>query len=228
MAKSKERHEAIKLRKQGESIKDISIKLKISKSTISLWCKEIRLTPEQIDALHKKMVFGGYHGRMKGAAMNREMRQKKVKVFINDGKKEIGGLSKRDWLMLGLGLYLGEGGKKRQFQFTNSNADLIRLAMNWLSYTLNVKKENFVIRMFINEIHKDREDEIRKYWTKELNLPVQQFKNSVFIKSKNKKIYENRGTYFGVINLGVRRSTDLQSKIFGLNYGILGKWLLPG
>lgn len=48
MAKSKEKNKALKLRQQGESIKKIAKKLKIAKSTISLWCRDIELTPEQI------------------------------------------------------------------------------------------------------------------------------------------------------------------------------------
>lgn len=130
--------------------------------------------------------------------------------------------------MLGLGLYLGEGGKRRQFQFTNSNADLIKLIINWLLNILNVKKEDLVIRMFINEAHRYRENLIQSYWLKTLKISSTQFKRTIFIQSKHKKLYDNDNTYFGVINISVKRSTDLQSRIFGLNYGILNKWLLPG
>lgn len=48
MAKSKEKNKALILRQNGESIKDIAKRLKISKSTVSLWCRDIKLTSEQI------------------------------------------------------------------------------------------------------------------------------------------------------------------------------------
>lgn len=85
MAKSIERIKAIKLRRKGESIKRIAQILKIAKSTVSLWCQEIKLTKSQIEALHIRMVRGGYKGRLKGALLQKERREIKVKMFIDNG-----------------------------------------------------------------------------------------------------------------------------------------------
>ena len=49
MAKYKEKIEARKMRIGGISIDKIALKLKVSKSSVSLWCRNILLTPEQIE-----------------------------------------------------------------------------------------------------------------------------------------------------------------------------------
>lgn len=83
MAKSEQRLLAISLRQRGKSLKDISEALKISKSSASLWCRNVTLTNKQIDSLNQRWLMGTYRGRLKGAMFNKEMRQKKIEIFIN-------------------------------------------------------------------------------------------------------------------------------------------------
>ena len=49
MARFKEKNKALLLRKKGESINDIAKKIKVSKSIVSRWCRDIKLTSEQIE-----------------------------------------------------------------------------------------------------------------------------------------------------------------------------------
>ena len=44
MAKSLKKLEAIKLRQSGLSIKDISSKIEIARSTVSIWCRDVVLS----------------------------------------------------------------------------------------------------------------------------------------------------------------------------------------
>ena len=138
MAKSAEKYKAVALRKQGKSIKDIAYALQVSKSSASIWCRDISLTPLQIDRLHSKMVGGNYLGSMRGALANKKKREAKIKQCIMDGKKAMGVLSQRDFLMVGLGLHLGEGGKGRSFQFTNANPAIIKLMIAFLQRSFNI------------------------------------------------------------------------------------------
>jgi len=88
MAKSKEQSLARSLRKNGLSIKEISDKLKVSKSSASLWCSEIKLTEEQIQKLHDKMVRGSYKGRMIVARLQKERKkEEKNRRMFAKGKK---------------------------------------------------------------------------------------------------------------------------------------------
>jgi orotate phosphoribosyltransferase-like protein len=67
MAKFELKAKVQALRKQGMSLKQIMREVDISKSTASLWCREIVLTEAQRRVLKKKMIEGGHAGRLKGA-----------------------------------------------------------------------------------------------------------------------------------------------------------------
>src|SRR3989344_6138095 len=101
MAKSKEKNKALDLRQKGESIKAIAKRIGIAKSTVSLWCRDIKLTPAQTQRLHEKMVRGGYYGRMKGARMQYEQRLRRIEKFKKQGIERLGLISARDFLVAG-------------------------------------------------------------------------------------------------------------------------------
>jgi len=61
---------AQKLRKRGLSVKEIEKKLKVSRSSVSLWIREVKLTKKQL----KKLYLNKKTGQLKGsiiAAMNK-------------------------------------------------------------------------------------------------------------------------------------------------------------
>ena len=66
--------------------------------------------------------------------------------------KIIGTLSNRDILMIGLGLYWGEGYKYEngELGFTNSNPQMIRFYFKWLELW-KVEKSSLIFRLTINE-----------------------------------------------------------------------------
>lgn len=114
MAKSKEKIEARKLRRGGCSIKDIAKRLGVAKSSVSIWCSDIELSNVQIKKLHDQMVKGGYAGRLKGASVQKNNKQEKIKNYLEKGKEKFKFLEKRELLVAGLGLYWGEGEKTIQ------------------------------------------------------------------------------------------------------------------
>lgn len=223
MAKFKEKIEAHKLRRLGKSVKGIAKTLKISKSTISLWCSEIKLSPIQKLRLHKNMVLRGHKGRMIGAAMQKDRRLRKIDDYKKSGAKEIGNLSNRDVLMVGLGLHLGEGSKtKNQFRFTNSSPDIIKAIIKWLAY-FGITRKDMYCNVLINEIHRTRETSILNEWSKITKIPLKQFNKTTFIKAVNKKIYKNSKNYIGTLSLQVYKSSELQYRVLGLMNGLLYK-----
>ena len=90
MSKSIKHIEARILRQRGWSMKDISEKLEVAKSSASNWCRDITLTKKQIDELHKKMIIGGYIGRLKGAHLQRDHKQQKMQNYFSKSEAKIG------------------------------------------------------------------------------------------------------------------------------------------
>ena len=222
MAKSKEKNSALKLRQKGESIKGIAKKLKIAKSTVSLWCRDIELMPKQIQKLHEKMVKSGYKGRMKGARMQYERRLKKVEEWKKKGIKQIGRLSNRDLLIAGIALYWGEGAKKnRGVSFCNSDPEMIKFIIKFFRKVLKINKERFTAYIGINEIHKNRIEEVENYWLRITKIPKEQFTKTSLIKAKNKKNYKNFSVHYGTLTVKVRKSAELYYQILGLIKGLV-------
>ena len=217
MAKFKEKLEALKLRRKGWSIGSIAEHLEVGKGSVSTWCKDLKLTKSQKDFLKQKMIKAGHKGRMIGAEMNRKKKENTIAFYQKSGKKDIGKLSQRDIFVIGVALYWAEGSRKNSsLSFVNSDPDMIKLMYRWFQEVMSVKKEEFMPCVFINEMHRPRITKVMNFWSSLLNLPKRQFSNPVFLKMKQKKVYENYDSYFGVLALRVSKGTNLKYKILGL------------
>ena len=223
MAKSKERLKARELRKEGISIKEISRKLGVSKSSASIWCSDIKLSEKQIRKLHEQMIIGGYAGRLKGANSQKKRKQDRVAFYNKKGKEEIEHLQKRELFIAGLALYWGEGGKNgSRVRFYNSDYRIISFIMKWFRESLNITDDRFIIYITANQLHKERLSEINKYWSEIVKISPEQFRKPILIKAKNKKIYENHFQYYGTLCVGISRSSELFYQIMGW-LGALGE-----
>lgn len=221
MAKSELKLRAQQLRKSGKSIGDIAFSLCVSRSAVSLWCNGIKLSKEQENALEEKMRAGSYKGRLIGAATQRQKKLDKMEYYRKNAEKRVCDLSEKDLLMSFLGLYLGEGAKSGNcFQFVNSNPDIIIFCINVLRCVFNISPSKIYCNILLNELYKDRQIEIEKKWSDITRIPKDQFRKTVLIKSRNKKLYNN-DSYLGTFMLRISKSSDLQYEILGLMQELL-------
>ncbi len=218
MSKSVEREKALSLRKQGMSIKDIATAVGVSKGSVSLWCQVIKLTSKQQLSLKQKQIDAGNRGRVLGAQKNKQKRLDAIEVAKKYGITVIGDLSDRDLMMLGVGLYWGEGVKSRNGQtaIVNSDPRLLKIAKLWLQKSLGVSPSDICPYVYISEQHRTRSKIILEFWSGELKIPIEQFHAPIVIKQKPTKRYPNHDFYHGVVALRVIKSTNLKYKIKGL------------
>lgn len=217
MAKFKEKIKAQKLRRKGQSIKEITKKLKVSKGTVSIWCRDIQLTKKQIARLDARQIKGGYKGRLKGARIQRERYLKKVKELKKQGIKQINRLNKRDLLIAGIALYWGEGDRKgNMIGLGNSDPKMIKFMLNWFEKIWKIDKDRIKLHIGINQIHKKRLEEVEKYWSKITCIPRIQFGKTVLIKAKNKKVYKNFNTHYGTLSIRLRKSSTFKYQMDGM------------
>lgn len=216
MAKVQEKALARTYRKAGQSIKTIARALGVSPSSVSAWCSDIYLTRAQIEKLDEGRRHLRMQGLLKGAQMNKQKKLARIALHEENAKRTLKTLNKRELLVAGLGLYWGEGVKKGNTAIVNSDPKVIAFAVKWFTLGLGVDKADFQPRIFINHVHASRVDTVRKYWARYLKIPERQFRNTTFIKRKNRKIYENHDSYYGVLMLRVSKATDLKYKILGL------------
>ena len=223
MAKSKEKIQAHNLRRKGWSLLSISKKLGVSKSTVSLWCKDMKLTKKQSEALLNNAIKLGNRGRIIGANANKRKKEERIDFYNKSAKKDVGVISRRELFMLGVALYWAEGSKTDKFSFSNSDPEMILFLCLWLEVAMGIKKKEFMPRIFINDIHRPRIKKVLKYWSVLLRLPIEQFGNPTFLKMKQKKIYSNHDNYYGTLALRVRNSSGLKYRVLGLIDAIKGQ-----
>src|SRR3990167_8115058 len=139
------KNQAKSLRNRGKSIYDIAKILGLNPTTISYWCRDIKLSKSLIQKISdngKKKTMVAMLVYTEKQRIERLSRQRKERMR---GKRLLGKLSSRDLMIVGLGLYWGEGykGSDGELGFTNSNPDIIKFYLSWLSL-LCVPREDLI------------------------------------------------------------------------------------
>ena len=219
MSKFELKSEAYRLRTNFFSIGKIAHTLNLSKSTVSLWCSEMKLPIRIQNKLEKEMILAGHLGRLKGAETNRDKKISSILEAKKWAEKQLGSLSSRELFIACIALYWAEGSKTESttgFVFINSDPKMIFFVYKWLLGSKLVYKEDIKPRLSINIIHKPRIKKVLNFWSNLLELPVTQFGNVFYVKTSSKKVYSNHDDYYGVLRLGLRRSTNLKYRILAL------------
>ncbi|MEK9181658.1 MAG: hypothetical protein AAB786_01425 [Patescibacteria group bacterium] len=208
---------AQRMRKTGISLGDISKKLAVTKSTLSFWCKDIVLSEFAIRKIKTKGKVKSMRGLLKYSESKRKERITRNILQKQEGAKLVGELSNRDILMIGLGLYWGEGYKYEngELGFTNSNPYMIRFYFKWLKLW-GVEKDSLIFRLTLNEFFRKEEKKVKFFWINFLNIKNEQFSKTTFIKTNLKKAsHEDIEKYKGILRVKVRKGTALRNKILG-------------
>ncbi|MFH0740073.1 MAG: hypothetical protein V1819_03350 [bacterium] len=226
IAKLQEKEEAIKLRKQGLSYGEILKEVPVTKASLSLWLRDIGLTKEQKQRfVEKRLAFA-----LKGSLKRKQTRIESTKAIKDLAIKEIGELTEREMWLISVALYWAEGAKEKEIdgriksgrvRLSNSDPLLVKLFLGWLLNFCGVSKSEIIFRIYLHESSRHRLMEVQKYWSKMLGLPIEYFQKISWkmakVSTKRKNIGEN---YFGLVDLTVKRSTNLNRKVAGWVSGI--------
>lgn len=211
--KLKKKNEAIELRKQGLSMKEISKELQVSQSSVSLWVRDIVLTPEQILKLSANNPI--INRQLSGAKTKSNNARLKRLEFQLKGKNK----AKEGNLLHQAGclLYWAEGTKsKNSCRFTNSDINMILLYMKFLRECFQL--ENKFISLTINcyTTNGISKEDIEKYWLDKLGLDKSSLRKGVENlrpRSVTNQIRHNKLMY-GIISINVN-STEIVQHIYG-------------
>lgn len=221
MAKSQLRLEAVALRKQGISVKEIAKKLGVSKSTASLWVRDVILSVEQLENLRKQSIKGTERGRLINAFRQKHARLSKIEHEKELGVQEFKTLSSNELKTAGLSLYWAEGDKKnRRIKLANSDPQMIKFHINWLEKIYRIPVDELSCQVGINEAHQHRDQEVREFWSQYTGIPLKNFTKTSFKKFPLRKVYENFNNHHGTLAVTVRRSARIYYKIMGQIHGL--------
>jgi len=217
MAKYEQRIRARIMRREGISIVVIARKLNVSKSAVSLWCRDILLSSKQIEQLKKQK--GSIMGRWMGAESNRKKKRDAINYANDWGEQHIKKISKRELLLIATALYWSEGSKSDStsgFIFVNSDPEMVLVMKLFLVNVLKISHEDIVCSIQINRIHEKRISTVLSFWKKLLDLRNSQFRKPYYVNTKVNKVYDNYDNYYGVCRLVVRKGKNLKYKMLGL------------
>lgn len=206
------------MRKEGESIKGIALILGVSKSSVSLWCRDIVLTEEQMVFLKKEKIKGGMAGRIKGTESNKKKKLDSIAEAEKQAKAMLGKVESRDLLIAGIALYWGEGSKAEstgKLGFSNSDPRMITFMLEWLQEFFNVSPSDLYLRIFINIIHQPRIEKVKDFRASLIGIE-RSCLAVTYIKTPQKKVYENYDSYYGVLSIRVKKGTFIRYKVLAL------------
>lgn len=212
--KTQSRKQAIQLRKNGASIKDIAGRLDVSQGTVSRWCVDISLSNTQRRALEEKRRAAGIAALRPWIEKRRDMSAADIITQKELGKKDLGTLSRRDIYMLGLGLYWGEGYKKgsQEWGFVNSDPHIIRTIIEWLRVYYKIPISRLTARLTINTLYAKNVERLTQTWSRETGIAASQFRKPSIIHGYGKP-ERIEDTYRGTLRIKVSRGTSLRRRV---------------
>lgn len=216
--KLKEKDVAIKLRQCGKSYGEILKEINVSKGTLSLWLRDIKLTEQQYDRIYTTLRLKSAY---KGAKFLQEKKNEKILEILNNAKKDVDEIIKNPLFLAGLMLYWAEGDKSERSEtvkFSNSDPKMILLMMRWFRNFCDVPEKKFRICLHIHRLHCRKN--IKRYWSELTRIPISQFFKTQIkptsLRHRRNKLYN--GTCAIIIY-----NRDLFRKIKGWKLAFLAK-----
>jgi len=201
MTKLLEKRRVIELRETGKSYSEIKKIINVSKSSLSLWLKDVILTNEQVYGLKMKKVRAveRYKSSM------RKIRKEKLEGFYKDQIKKWIPLSKREKFISGLFLYWGEGNKvsTNTINISNTDPSVIRFAVYWIERCLQIPEEEIYIKLHLySDMNIKYETE---FWSKTLGISKGRFTRP-YIKESLRKDIDQKGFGHGTCNVSAYKT----------------------
>jgi transcriptional regulator with XRE-family HTH domain len=212
--KTVERERARRLRReQGLPVKAIAKIVGVAPSSVSVWVRDVPLTPDQLQAL--RQMNPAYNRQLRGATRNAERGRARRRAFQEEGRA----LARNgDALhVTGVMLYWAEGdkGSKNCARLSNSDPDLLRVFVEFLRTHLAVPDDKLRVTCHLFADHLERQFEIEQFWLDLLDLPRSCLcKSFVNVYSKYSQKKRQNKLPYGTTRVSVSSTRVVQS-IYG-------------
>jgi hypothetical protein len=160
-----EQRQARRLRRAGLPLAEIAATLGVSKSSVSLWVRDVELAGP---------VVRPARGRRREPNALQRRKQGEIERLLEEGRARVGRLSEREFLVAGAALYAGEGTKRDgAVRFANSDPRMIVFFCCWLRRFFEVDESRLRVRLYLHE-GLDLAATIA-YWSALTGVPPSQF-----------------------------------------------------
>ncbi|SBT92107.1 hypothetical protein GA0115233_10406 [Streptomyces sp. DI166] len=220
-AKDDLRDRARELRKQGWTYDRIQAELGCSKSSISLWVRDLP-KPERRDPTEQATLAARKRWEHELAVRDAERQRTKAAAAV-----QIGELSDRDLFLTGVALYWAEGAKDKPYArredvlFVNSDQGVIQLYLAWLAL-LGVEPERLRYRVMIHLTADVAGAE--QYWADVVGVDVSALQKTTIKRHNPRTVRKNVGeNYRGCLVIRVAQGAELYRRIEGWWTGMVAQ-----
>jgi transcriptional regulator with XRE-family HTH domain len=215
-AKDEVRERARELRGQGLDYEEIAAALGVSKSSVSLWVRDLpRPTRLSYEECRKRAA----EGARRYWEAERPVRAAARAATRDAAASQIGPLTEREVLIAGAIAYWCEGGKSKPYSrsdrvvFINSDPALIRFFLRFLDVA-GAPRASLRFRVYIHE--KADVEAAQSFWQDVTGATAGQFATPTLKRHNPVTVRKNVGdTYHGCLRIDVSGSADLYRRIEG-------------
>jgi transcriptional regulator with XRE-family HTH domain len=141
-----EKERARELRGEGFTMLEIATRLGVSKSSVSLWTRDVEFVPRERES-------GRFGARNRGPNVRQRRRAEEIERLLVEGRERIGELTEKEFLVAGAALYAGEGSKgDRDLKFANSDPHMIAFFCAWLRRFFDVDEQRLRVRLYLHQV----------------------------------------------------------------------------
>jgi transposase len=216
------RDKARQLRAEGLNYNQITVRLGVSKSSVSLWVRDLPTPPGLSYEENRRRSKEGAHRYWEKERKVRQAHQASERIAA---AAEIGELTPRETLIAGAVAYWCEGAKSKPHRqlycvaFMNSDPGLIRLFLRFLD-AAGIPRSDLVFTVCIHE--SGDVAAAQQFWLEVTQANSEQFKKPSLKRHNPKTTRKNVGEdYHGCLRIGVHRSSVLLRKIEGWAQAIM-------
>lgn len=211
--KVEEQGEARRLRAENLTLADIAARLGVSKSSVSIWVRDVPFTPSK-----------RRHGPHRRPHAQRVAKLEQIEALDAEGLALIGRLTEDSFLVAGVALYAGEGSKREHsVVFANTDPAMIRLHCAWLRHFFDIDEARLRMRIYLHE-GLDL-DAAEAFWSQLTEIPRAQFR-APYRAVADPSIRRNKHEY-GCAYV-VYSCTRTHRRIMGLVRALLSSGAIPG
>ena len=211
--KVEEQEQARVLRASGNTLAAIAEELGVAKSSVSLWVRDVPFTPSP-----------RRHGPHRRPHPQHEAKLREIDEMNSWGLAQIGTLSEEAFLVAGVALYAGEGGKTDgAVSFANCDPRMVRCFCAWLRSFFEIDESRLRVRLYLHEgLDLDAAEE---FWSGVSGIPRSQF-GKAYRAVPDPSIRRNKHEH-GLARIDYSCSRT-HRRVMGLVNALLSSEALPG
>ena len=217
--KALEKQQAVALRNQGLSYREIQEVVRVSRGSLGRWLRGIELGQAQQQRIHHKNLsirrkFVEYNER------KRVQTQAQKLATLQQCSQDIGNITIRELHLVGAALYWAEGSKGNLtsvVEFVNADPAMIALMMRWFRMCCQVPEQKFRARVQLHDTAQQLEAE--RFWSTLTGIPAEQFTRPMLKLSPSSQRKRGNSLPYGTIHIRIA-DVQLLTKIRGWMKGL--------